>query len=172
MGSMDLIADVAMLILIDQRQAYGLWHIQTCGFVVGDFNASMCPLKITDRAAYDRDEWEETTPPFARRKGCRSMTAQESGEYHRSLACWPECSKVQHDARDGLTRHILRACTARCVATAAVLERIATEMNISLSTLRKIAARRHDRGMYAEGTRGFPVPSQRRVEARRREKRA
>lgn len=165
----DALADAIVLVLIDQREAYGQWHIQSCWFIVGEFLPSMAPVLITNQMLYDADI-RANSGIFSRRRGCRPLTPEETARYHRTLTCWEACKAVQtYEPIPGLTRHIVKSCTPRCLGTAAAVRAAADLLGYPVSVLRQIAKRRHNLGRYADGRRKFPVRApQQPVMARRR----
>lgn len=130
-----LLDSTLMLMLFQGRTMYGRRHVEGCSIAVIPFYPSnaLCIGVPTSGG------------------GTRLMTPAETGAYHETLPCWTVCRDLEpFTYGDGVSRpeHVVRPCTARCEAVAALIERSAVELGMTVKTLRDLAGRRAKRREY------------------------
>lgn len=136
--------DSTVLMMVDQEQAYGRWHIGGCTFLVVSLSPShhAVPGIVTDRMLY------RLSRNTGRPRGYRSMTPEETARWHREQPCWTECQGVQQPEAPGVTSHIDVNCSVRCRAVQDTIERNAVTLGATVTKLRTLADRRHRTRRY------------------------
>ncbi len=138
------ILDTTILLMLEQVERGGRWHLSTCEFSVEPFypTNSLVPVIVTDQAIFD------ATHATNRPDGYRHMTTEEAARYHKTLPCWLLCEAVNLAIEPTTEQHINRECTVRCAAVRTIIAENAGYIGVREEHIRELAGRRHKRRRY------------------------